>query len=61
MPILAGVARADRAAVLDDVRQDHDLGMAWLLESAGDIDLKRAEAAGKGFQLRRVELLCRKV
>ena len=57
MPVLAGVARADRAAVLDDVRQDHDLGVARLLKGAGDIDLERSERRRKRLELRRVERL----
>ena len=60
MPILAGIARADRLSVLDDVRQGHDFGMARLLKGAGDVDLERAELAGERLQLRRVEPLRRK-
>ena len=52
VPVLAGVARADRAPVLDDVRQDHDFRVARLLIGAGDVDLERAEARRKPLELR---------
>src|SRR5206468_6025226 len=60
VPVLAGVAGADRPAVFDDVGEDHDLGMARLLIGAGDVDLERAEPRRKRLQLRRIELLRRK-
>jgi len=40
VPTLAGVRQADRFAVLDNVGQEHDLGMFGVLAHARDMDLE---------------------
>ena len=54
---MAGVAQADRLAVLDDVRDDQDLRVARQLELVQHVDLQRAEAAAEGDLLRRRDAL----
>jgi hypothetical protein len=53
----AGVAQADRLAVLLDVGDDQDLRMARQLELAQHVDLQRAEAAAEGDLLGRRDAL----
>jgi hypothetical protein len=47
MPVVAGVAQADRLAVLADVGNDQDLRLRRKLELAQHVDLQFAEAARK--------------
>jgi hypothetical protein len=57
MPEVAGIAQADRLAVLHHVRHHKDLRMARQLELVQHVDLQRAEAAAEGDLLRRRDAL----
>ena len=47
MPVLAGIAQADRLAVLDDVGDDEDLGVVGQVELMQHVDHQAAEAAAE--------------
>src|SRR5690606_35790656 len=57
VPEEAGVLRADGPAVLDDVRDDEDLGMARTAAILPDVMLELAKAAAEGDVLLGRELL----
>jgi hypothetical protein len=57
VPVLAGIGEAEGLAVLDDVGERHHLGMRRVLEGVRDVDLERAEAAGKRLERGGIEML----
>ena len=57
VPVLPGIAQADRLPVLHHVGQDHHLGLARHLEGAGDMHLQRTEPPAERRLRRRVERL----
>ena len=57
MPVLAGIGDANRLAVLDDVRQHDDLGIALKQELVEHMPFERAERPAEGDVLGRRERL----